>query len=204
MTNIFRRLSCDRAPNQGRRRRRRRNSFDSVLHETILLNLLKNNVNGKFLNVIENMYSKNKICVKIDQNERTEYFLSNVGIRQGDNLSPNLFNLTINKLPEKLIASHCDPIKLNNIDINCLMYANDIVLLSETSKGLQNAINSTIKYSFKQGLEVNTDKTKILVFNKQKRNSKCIFHAGERELEEMKEYKYLGIIFSNSGSLKPA
>ena len=179
-------------------------AFDSVLHETIIIKLLKNSINGNFLSVIESMYKKNKLCVKLNQEERTEYFISNVGIRQGDNLSPNLFNLTMNNLPDKLAKADCSPIILNGEKVSCLMYADDIILLSETPIGLQQALNTTIKYSYKQGLELNTKKTKVVFFNKtgKKSNQKC--YTNNKQLEEETEYKYLGINFKNSGSLKLA
>ena len=179
-------------------------AFDSVLHETILIKLLKNNINGNFLNVIESMYRKNKICVKLNQEERTEYFTSNVGIRQGDNLSPNLFNLTMNNLPDKLSKAECHPIILNKEKVSCLMYADDIILLSETQIGLQQALNTTIKYSYKQGLELNTRKTKVVYFNQNGKKSNHKFYANNKKLEEETEYKYLGLNFKNSGSLKLA
>ena len=35
----------------------------------------------------------------------------------------------------------CDPVSLNSYDINCLMYADDVVMLFSTEKGLQNCVN---------------------------------------------------------------
>ena len=53
------------------------------------------NVNGKIFHVIKNMYAKAKSCIKKD-NLISGYFPSNIGVRQGDNLSPLLFALFIN------------------------------------------------------------------------------------------------------------
>jgi hypothetical protein len=44
------------------------------------------------------MYSKTEVCVKID-NYRTDLFNSKLGVKQRDNLIPNLFNLYVNDLP---------------------------------------------------------------------------------------------------------
>lgn len=43
------------------------------------------------------MYSKTQVCAKIG-NKLTESFRSDVGVRQGDNLSPTLFKIYINDL----------------------------------------------------------------------------------------------------------
>ena len=59
-----------------------------------------------------------------------------------------------------------DPVMLNNLQINCLMYADDIVLLSTTSSGLQEKLNNLHKFCEDWCLEVNVTKTKVLIFNK--------------------------------------
>ena len=57
------------------------------------------------------------------------------------------------------------PVSLNTSKINCLMYADDVILLSETPVGLQNNLSHLQKYCTKWGLEVNIKKTKSLIFN---------------------------------------
>ena len=45
-------------------------------------------------------------------------------------LSPNLFKIFINDLPDYLQSSH-DPVQLHNLNLHCLMYADDVIILSE-------------------------------------------------------------------------
>ena len=47
-----------------------------------------------------------------------------------------------------------------------LFYANDALLVSDTPTGLQNQLNILHSQSVRLGLEVNLDKTKIIVFRK--------------------------------------
>ena len=54
-------------------------------------------MNGLILKVIFNMYDKAKSCVSCS-NQQSEYFQSNVGVRQCENLSPLLFALFLNDL----------------------------------------------------------------------------------------------------------
>jgi hypothetical protein len=49
------------------------------------------------------------------------------------------FVLFVNDLPD-IFYSNCMPVSFNNSKINCLMYADDVILLSETPTGLQNLI----------------------------------------------------------------
>ena len=47
-------------------------------------------------------------------------------------------------------------------EISCLIWADDILILSETEKGLQEKLNGLASYCKKNKLEVNTDKTKTI------------------------------------------
>ena len=105
------------------------------------------------------MYQQLESCVKIEQNVGSKYPVK-VGTRQGCSLSPTLFNLYINQLPFYLdnIATH--PVNLNNQELSVLLYADDIVLLSDSPLGLQTLMNGLNKYCKKWKLKVNTKKTK--------------------------------------------
>jgi len=84
------------------------------------------------------MYSKVKVCVK-SSNKLSNFFSSSIGVHQGDVLSPNLFKIFINDLEDHLKDS-CRPVNLGSTKLSCLLYADDIVLLSETAEGLQNCL----------------------------------------------------------------
>ena len=47
------------------------------------------------------MYAASKSCIKVN-NEITDYFETKLGVKQGDNFSPNLFKIFINDLPKYL------------------------------------------------------------------------------------------------------
>ena len=72
-------------------------AFDSVQHGLLWRKLLNSSVNGKVLRVIRDIYDKAKSCVKTRHDPSQFLFLfsvvvfSNVGLRQGRNLSPNFF-----------------------------------------------------------------------------------------------------------------
>ena len=56
----------------------------------------------------------------------TQSFVYTTEVQQGCNLSPTLFNLFINNIVE-LFDEQCHPPKIGNQNINCLMYADDIL-----------------------------------------------------------------------------
>ena len=173
-------------------------AFDTVIHTGIKIKLLKIGVGTNFYNTIKSMYSSSKSCIKLEHNI-TDFFPIKMGVKQGDNLSPNLFKIFINDLPKYLHLS-ADPVFLNSNPINCLMYADDIILLSSSADGLQQKLNILQKYCNDWCLNINTSKTKIIVFNKAGRLSKSKFNFADVELECVSEYKYLGVSFCSSGS----
>jgi hypothetical protein len=66
----------------------------------------------------------------------------------------------------KVSIFFCDSPALDNEFIPCLLYADDIVLLSESAEGLQHSLNALHHYCNKWDLRVNIDKTKVIIFNK--------------------------------------
>ena len=54
------------------------------------MKLRDKNINGKFYDIISNMYSKTNLCVRLGDS-LTKNFKSSICVRQGDVLSPNLF-----------------------------------------------------------------------------------------------------------------
>ena len=110
-------------------------AFDTVIHERIKLKLLEIGSGSLFYNIIKNMYAVSKSCVKIDDT-LSDFSPTQLGVKQGDNLRPNLFKIFINELP-KYLEKSSDPVILNDKPIHCLMYANDIILVSTSAPGLQ-------------------------------------------------------------------
>jgi hypothetical protein len=72
-----------------------------------------------------------------------------------------LFKLYINDLPD-IFDQTCFPITLDKISINCLMFADDLLLLSETPEGLQNCIDKLNSYCNRWQLSINIQKTKVI------------------------------------------
>ena len=103
---------------------------------------------------------------------QTNFFASNRAVRQGCILSPILFNLYLNELQRILESYDTDPVTLSNrLPLNCLLYADNLVLISRSAAGLQNQINLLHKYCEKWLLTTNLNKTKTLIFQRQHRKS---------------------------------
>ena len=142
-------------------------AFDSVWRLGLLYKIIKNqNVGPKVYNVIKNMYQQTEASVKVNGNI-SERVLIERGVKQGDSLSPTLFNIYINDLPD-IFDDSCKPVMLEKLSLNCLMFADDILLLAESAEGLQNCLNKLSEYCNKWQLSINIKKTKIIIFQQKK------------------------------------
>ena len=180
-------------------------AFDSIWHDGLLYKLLKYNIGGKFYDLINSIYSNTKCSIKCG-NQRTEYFNYCKGVRQGCILSPMLFNLYLNEIPSLLDNNDTDGILLpNGSRLNCLLYADDLVLISNSTKGLQNALTILSQFCEDWLLNVNAKKTNILIFQKKCRKStyeKQHFFINGNKIEIVNNYTYLGINVSSNGNFR--
>ena len=150
------------------------------------------------------MYSKTNLSIKLGD-KLTKTFPSTIGVRQGDNLSPTLFNLYINDLQQHLKnEENTDPVTIGTFTLNALLYADDVILLSTSSKGLQNCIRTLKEFSDTWKLEVNLDKTKTLIFNNKNQQNNEKFWYGNKEIQQTSKYTYLGIELDTTGTFTEA
>ena len=138
-------------------------AFDYVVRDVLWYKLIKAGVRGKILNVIQAMYNNIKSRVKFD-NELSNDFVSYIGVRQGECLSPFLFSMYLNDLEKEFIEKGVDGLDIGMLKLYLLLYADDIVIFSASSEGLQYGLDVLSDYCSKWRL--NTDKTKVMIFRK--------------------------------------
>ena len=104
------------------------------------------------------MYTLNKLRVKVD-NKLGQCFNSHIGVYpQGDVLKPSLFNSFINDLPNCL--QNCpESVSLCTDRIDCLLYADDVIIFSNSANELQERLNALVSYCDTWCLNVNLKKT---------------------------------------------
>lgn len=150
------------------------------------------------------MYGRgNNISAKI--NDRlTDPFTPEVWGRQGDVLSSNIFKIFLNdfsNILEKIERD--DSVNLSGKKItSLLLYADDLVLISNNAEGLQHRLEILHQYCKDWCLKVNIKKTKVVIFNKTIRLITENFKLGSEVIECVNRYKYLGIMLSASGNFK--
>lgn len=97
-----------------------------------------------------------------------------------------------------------DPVTIGSYTLNYLFYADDVVLISTSSEGLQNCINALREFSEKWKLEINLDKTKVLTFNNKGKETQNKYKYGSELIQPTDKYTYLGIDLDQTGTFKQA
>ena len=130
-----------------------RKACDIIWREGLSDKLCSYGVSEKFVTLIENMYNKVQPSIRLPNGTKNS-FTSNIGLKQGCNLRPILFNFFINDINDifsnNIFNSLCQPPKIYQLTLNNLLSADDLVLLSETRLVLQNCLgklqylNSTV------------------------------------------------------------
>lgn len=203
-------------------------AFDSVCREALFYKLSIMGVKGKFYSVLRHMYSNSTAQIKLSGHISNKFKIEK-GTEQGHPLSPDLFKIFLSDLSPLLEHSNC-PQLMHKI-VSHLLWADDLVILALDKNTLQIQLDSLINFCTKWGIEINISKTKLMIFNKgiykdisnnmdnsintsshtaysvdglhsthQANNSEA-FYLGDRMLEEVDTYCYLGINIHNSGSL---
>ena len=128
-------------------------AYDYVWRKALMLKILETGIRGNMFKVIENMYTGGKSCIKTD-GYLSRDFKCESGVRQGNVLSPNLFNIFVNDLPKCFVSGDGTPV-IGKQHLNCLVYADDLVVLSLSLDDLQIKSNNLKEYCQAWGLEVN-------------------------------------------------
>ena len=190
-----------------------RKAFDTVWRIGLWQKLLNTNIKGKIFKVIYNMYADIKSCVR-KQSELSDFFPCMTGVRQGENISPFLFTIFLNDIEEFLTHQGLTGLeavetKLKEelhiyMKIFLLLYADDTVILSNTSENLQLTLKAFENYCEHWKLRINVDKTKVLIFEKRRTRPVRQFFLNENEIEIVDSYCYLGILFNYNGNFLKA
>jgi len=168
-------------------------AFDTVKREVMWEKLRRIGVSNKFLEAIKATYTNVRCKVKTLEGYTT-CFENGKGVKQGCPLSPLLFGIYIDELEERLLEEGKEFPKLGDQAIPILGYVDDLVILNTSLEGLQQSIQILEQYCREVHLRVNEDKTKVVRFGRGKSPNMCRIMINEVEIEEVKEYTYLGVL----------
>lgn len=175
-------------------------AFDTISHSSIEKALRKHGIDENTVEYIMNNLHEAKTTIKVGQDYTPEITTSR-GVRQGDPLSPVLFNMVINELLTQFSRS----------GIKAMAFADDLILLADDPLLMQPIIDHTVEFMETKGMEVNPTKcTAICNTKKDGRiitSNRPIYRIKSEPIQsvtEINSFKYLGHQFSSTGPRKPS
>ena len=137
-------------------------AFDTVLFDAVFNALASAEIDADIIRVLWSLYSQHIGFVHLGSNLRSKYFHILRGVRQGDPLSPALFNNVTRIIFEKLKTKWRR--ERRGIEIGCLshlMFADDTTLLASSLQDLVIMILDVIEELRGCGLKLNLDKCTV-------------------------------------------
>jgi len=132
--------------------------------------------------------NSNTICKVRWQGEQSPLFEVKSGLKQGDALSPILFNLAF----EQVIRDVEDRVMELNKNMTLLAYADDVVILGNSRQEVGHTVEKLIASSRKMGLIINEAITKYMLMLRHTPVKKNLT-AGPYTFEQVDDFKYLGV-----------
>jgi len=123
------------------------------------------------------------------------------GLKQGDALSPLLFNFALDYAIMKVQVNQ-DGLKLNGT-YQLLVYADDIKLLGGSVRTKKKNVEALVVANMEIGIEVIADKTKYMVMYRDQNAGRSRNIKSDNSFFEMVEgFKYLGTTLTNQNSIQ--
>ena len=176
-----------------------RKAYDRVWREGLWKALWQKGVRGRMWRVLKDYYKNVQSSVRLDGGN-TDWFDVDVGVRQGCVISPLLFDVFVDGLARELKALGLG-VAAGGSRLSLLLYADDIVVLADSARELQKMMRAVEGFCERWRMQVNMSKTKVMKFGTRGVGTLKVVWKG-KELEEVAEYKYLGMLVEKGGRWK--
>ncbi len=150
-------------------------------------------INNKIIKTVKQFYEDSRVYIKLDRESPT--FKIHRGVKQGDPLSPNLFNALLEDVLREVDWGKFG-IKIDGEKLSHLRFADNIVLISEKEEEIQKMMDEVVA-NVKAGLEINEVKTKYM---SNKEEGKIV--VGNSGREKVEDFTYLGQVLEFKNKMK--
>lgn len=171
-------------------------AFDNVDRLALFRLIHSKGGKGSLVDVLRSLYQDTTTSLRV-HGRYSELFDVNKGVLQGDPLSPILFIMYIGGLD----VQHRDDPVLAGMAIPDALLADDIMLPSTTSEGLQSKLDALNRYFTSLSMKVNASKSKVVRLGCVRGDPLPLVVGGDT-LEEVVEYKYVGYSVNGGKSAK--
>jgi len=174
--------------------------YDSVRREILYNILIEFGVPRKLVRLIKMCLTETYSRVRVDKNLSDRFPIRN-GLKQGDALSPLLFNFALEWAIRRKQVNR-DGLKLNGTH-QLLAYADDVNTLGGWIRAVKENAEALVVAAKEIGLEVNADETKYVVMSRDQNAERThSMKIDNSSFERVDRFKYLGTTLTNQNSIQ--
>jgi hypothetical protein len=182
-------------------------AFDKVNRNKLWCKLM-DRVNAKVVRALMEYYN-NSAAIVANEEDTSSIFKTTIGVKQGGCLSPRLFTIYVDDVIKE-IESIDAGIEIGGIKIDILLYADDMLLVTNDKLKLKKMLNIITNYGNENEIKFNGTKTTMLIYNRTKQDftkrSKNIdgnikLTLSGETITSTSHMKYLGCMYSDNYSL---
>ena len=175
-------------------------TYDSVRREVLYNILIEVHIPTKLVKLIKMCLTETYSRVRVGKNLSDMFPIRN-GLKQGDALSPLLFNFALVYAIRRAQVNQ-DDLKLNGTH-QLLVHADDLYISEGSVYTIKENAEALVSASKEIGLEVNADKTKYMVMSRDQNERRSHnVKIDNSSVERVDEFKYLGKTFINQISIQ--
>ena len=162
-------------------------AFDLVNRHILFFKIMKEGWQGRVIDSLRNLYTKTHFRVKWN-GKLSAPIASTLGVNQDGVASGLSFRKYLKYLDDylKKYARVC----IDETILAHLLWADDLILFSDTEKGIQKQLDG-LKKCCENNRMMNETKTKVMTFGKK---NNCSVYFNDKQIKQVVEYKYLGNI----------
>ena len=172
-------------------------AYDRVPREILWEVLREYGVRGSLLRAIQSLYDQSESCVRV-LGSKSDSFQVRVGLRQGCALSPILFVIFMDRISRRSRGG--EGLQFGGLGISSLLFADDVVLMASSACDLQHSLDRFAAECEAVGMRISTSKSEAMVLSR--KPMECLLQVGNESLPQVKEFKYLGVLFASEGTME--